>query len=880
MRPYWRPEKVSTVSSPKLKLRLALGMGCLTGSCLAVDSNTGILAYPASGVTVLLDIVNSKQRGYIHQAQQTISCVKFSPDGSLLLIGELGFMPPLRVWNVQQECEVTKFLGHEYGIVGASFSKDMDIVVSVGTRHDSFINVWGWPQKNRLSCNRFAEDIFALCFSTKESYFVTCGVHHIKFWYPVAAKKEPNRYFPLRPRLSTLYGRPAILTDIKNSVFVDIACGSESSGDFTYTVTKCGIVCKLSAGREVLAYKRLQNTQLSSLQVHDEQLMVGSISGHVYFFNALSLEFIATVALPLDICFAEQVIRSQKSSLEAIVDQHKANIFLALDHTHHLLTAALTNGSLCIWDIRDLANIKQKYYSVNHSKSIAGLDLMKGNNSNLNQETIVTVSHDATVRLWEIAMSKGICCKSSKTIYTEFDCVEPSVEESLALNDGLPAEAEEKLLTAIKISPENDYIVTGDSMGCISVYSTVSLENIKNIHKHTRGVTTLNITTGSHLKLRLLTSGGRDRVINIFDMVHDFTLLSTLNIHSSSINSIGLLLAGDTMSLFSSSLDRSLVICKSRLKEVPRFKPFRCRHTACSVTEIVVCVQEGMIAVGRINGELSIIDGVSCKEIKRLNVCITENARLKKIHLEPSKNLVLSACSDMSINVLSLSHGLLLATVNGHTKSISGLSISRNMKFIISTSKDGCVFIWGLPNKLWQSGNKYGLYCNTNVAVSKSDSRISQRNAIQLPDLEITNQPTLLDYISSVKAKMKRIVTVETEKAAGLSYVDDEESSEGFVEEFSVAEDRSSMKSDGRQSRRHSNPCTSDTRLLQKNVADIKFNRASYDSGNGEYYDFANHAENKTLKNPSYPPCSAHEAGDLDQEIKPLNEISLKANNA
>lgn len=107
---------------------------------------------------------------------------------------------------------------------------------------------------------------------------------------------------------------------------------------------------------------------------------------------------------------------------------------------------------VCIYFIRIFSTALVRYYSVNHSKSIAGLDLMKGNNSALGQETIVTVSHDATVRLWEIAMSKGICCKSSKTIYTEFDCVEPSVEDSLALNDGLSAEVEEKLLTAIKVT--------------------------------------------------------------------------------------------------------------------------------------------------------------------------------------------------------------------------------------------------------------------------------------------------------------------------------------------------------------------------------------------------------------------------------------------
>ncbi|KAH9500845.1 hypothetical protein Btru_073148 [Bulinus truncatus] len=53
-------ERAQPSPPTKLKLRLALGMGCFSGSCLAVNPASGTLAYPASGVTVLLDIVNSK----------------------------------------------------------------------------------------------------------------------------------------------------------------------------------------------------------------------------------------------------------------------------------------------------------------------------------------------------------------------------------------------------------------------------------------------------------------------------------------------------------------------------------------------------------------------------------------------------------------------------------------------------------------------------------------------------------------------------------------------------------------------------------------------------------------------------------------------------
>ncbi|XP_055868257.1 mitogen-activated protein kinase-binding protein 1-like isoform X1 [Biomphalaria glabrata] len=893
--PWSKEAKVKTERSQpsppsKLKLRLALGMGCFSGSCLAVNPSSGTLAYPASGVTVLLDIVNSKQRGYIHQAHQTISCVKFSPDGNLLLIGELGYMPPLRVWSIQQEVELTKFLGHEYGIVSASFSKDMHLVVSVGTRHDGFINVWGWPNKNKLACNRFAEDIFSMAFSTKDNFFTTCGTHHIKFWYPVPMKKEPNKYCPLRPSLSTLYGRPAILGDIKNFTFVDIVCGSQLSEDFIYSVTKCGIVCKLSTTREVKVYKRLQNTQLSSIQVHDTQLMVGSICGHVYFFDALSLEFKVTVALPLDICFAEQVIKSQTSTLEAIVDQHKANIYLALDYEHNLLTAALTNGSLCIWDISDLNNIKQKYYSVNHSKAISGLDLMRSSTASKNKETIVTVSHDATVRIWEIAMSNGICCKSSKTIYTEFDRTDPSVNEVTPVpQESMKLPTNEKLITTVKISPDRDYIVTGDSTGLISVYQTSTLENIKTVHRHNRGVSTLHIYCGSRLNLKLLISGGRDRMIHIFDMNNNFILLSSLNVHSSSINSLGMCCANDTMTLFSSGLDRSLIMSRSRLEEVPKFKPFRCRHTACSVIDMIVCANECLIGVGRINGEVSMLDARSCKEIKRLNVCSNENARLEKIQIDTMTNLILSACSDRTISVFSLANGMLLADVHGHAKSVSGLCFSHNLKFVISTSKDGCVFIWGLPTKVLKIGAKISNmgeipWANQRVRESSSESKLNEKNSsIQLPDLEISQFHSPLAYITSAKKHMQRIVTVDNEKslltATEVEEEEEEEVNEVFVEEFSLMEDscwerieeqhRKGMTGNRRVKKIS---CTSDTRLIKANQSDVKFSCHSTHSGDNEYP-----ASSDVMQKQLSAPVTSEmlhqqtfEAGDRDQDVKSM----------
>ncbi|BFZ01208.1 hypothetical protein BsWGS_04246 [Bradybaena similaris] len=625
-------------------------------------------------------------------------------------------------------------------------------------------------------------------------FFVTCGVHHVKFWYPVAPKKVPHKYTPLKPPITTLYGRPAILREIKHRLFVDVACGSEASCGFVYTVTKCGLVCKLSEVREVDMYKRLQNTQLSSLQVHSTKLMVGSKYGHIYFFDALSLQLKASVSLPLDICFAEQVLRCQGTSLEAAVEQHRSNIYLAYDHKHSLLTATLTSGSLCVWDVADWKNIKKNYYSVSHSSAISGLDLMKSNDSGKNKETMVTVSHDATVRLWNIVTCKGISCESSRTIYTEYDSkIQPLLkciksQENLLGMDGTKA----RIITAVKVCPERNLLVTGDSKGIISVYDRATLESVKNIVRHTRGITALQVLlhTNSGQHVQLLASGGRDRLINIYNM-ENFGLLNCLKLHSGTVTSLGMYATLKRIILLSSGLDRSLVVCKSERFLLPHFKPCHCRHPTSSVIDIVVCAQEGLVGVGRINGKVSIMDAETFIQLKRFNACPNTNSRLEKLQIHPKSNLMLSACSDRTVNILSFTHGVLLARVHGHAKSISGLNFSLNMKFIVSTSRDGCIFIWGIPESLIRPGVR--VVQSALQTVEKRKPLLKAISVIQLRNTEFVKGNTRLQQVTRKKRNPSREISVtqQSYKVPSEQHKSEEQEETVSMEEFSVNDDAS-----------------------------------------------------------------------------------------
>ncbi|XP_005094316.1 uncharacterized protein LOC101864676 [Aplysia californica] len=770
MRQFNRPVTLP-VPLQRPKLRLALGMTCAGVNSLSVDSKSGTLAYPASGVVVLFDILKNKQTQYIHEARKAVSCVSFSPDSKLLLMGESGSCSPaLHVWSLAQRKSVASFKDHCHGIVCARFSAGMDVLASVGTTHDGFVCVRAWPSQNMLATNRFSEGICTISFSPSSPSFVTCGVHHVKFWHPHLPSNAPkSSYVSLHPRPCSLHGRPATLGGLKTRAFVDVAWGSGRTASFVFAVTSCGVICKISVEhRTVKKSKLLRNLQLSSVQVHNTDLIVGSECGYVIFLDVETLQRRMSLTSPLDICFAEQVLQSQDSAVDSIIDEYRAHVFLSLDHTHRLLVAALSNGSLCIWDIKDEEDIKKTHYSVSHSKAISGLDVMSVVNTNpawpsspWDSETVVTVSHDSTVRLWQLSMQRSICCESSKTIYTCFEKpppARPSEDPAVATATVTPAKEdarqESRMITAAKVSPENDLITTGDNHGLIAVYDAQTLVNVEILQRHTRMVTTLCFFSHKDSRLRLMISSGKDRLINIFNVDSKFGLLSTLLLHSSSVTSLGLCYTPEKLILVSAGLDRSVVLCRSPWRRVPEFKPYTCHHTSSSVVDLVISQEDYHLTVGRLNGEVSIFDVLSQRHVQRFHASLDEKAHLEKLFLNKSRTLLLCACTNRTINILSYPRGILLTSVCSPSKGVSGLRFSTNMRYIVSSTGDGCVFVWAVPLKVITAGALLKrLWNNTRSKTSPILSMPGRAMTYSTLSRTINGKDLVLENTKEIKAR-------------------------------------------------------------------------------------------------------------------------------
>uniref|UniRef100_A0AAX7VL44 MABP1/WDR62 second WD40 domain-containing protein n=1 Tax=Astatotilapia calliptera TaxID=8154 RepID=A0AAX7VL44_ASTCA len=210
---------------------------------LACDPRSGLVAYPAGCVVVLLNPKKNRQHHIINTSRKTITALSFSPDGKHLVTGESGHLPAVRVWDVAERKQVAELQKHKYGVSCVAFSPNGKYIVSVGNQHDMMVNVWAWKKDVIVAANKVSSKVKGVSFSEDSSYFVTVGNRHVKFWYLDHCKA--NKASAPVP----LLGRSGLLGELRNNFFCDVACGRGSKSDSTFCITSSGLLCEFNSKR-------------------------------------------------------------------------------------------------------------------------------------------------------------------------------------------------------------------------------------------------------------------------------------------------------------------------------------------------------------------------------------------------------------------------------------------------------------------------------------------------------------------------------------------------------------------------------------------------------------------------------------------------------
>ncbi|KAF1393458.1 hypothetical protein PFLUV_G00015940 [Perca fluviatilis] len=551
----------SKTSSSRVTLEKVLGISTANSSGLTSDPKSGLIAYPAGCVIVLLHPKNNKQTHIINTSRKPFSALAFSHDGKHLVTGESGHMPCVRVWEVDGGgSQVAEVQCHKYGVSCVAFSTNSCYIVSVGYQHDMTVSVWDWRKGLIIASNKVSSRVLAVSFSQDNSYFVTAGNRHVKFWFLDASKeRRVNSTVPL-------IGRSGLLGDHKNSVFSGVACGRGLTASKTFCITSSGLLCLFNSNRHLEAWVHLKTASASCLAVSKDFLFCGCADGAVRVFSPSNLQYISTLQRPhrlgVDLAQSTQHGDLLPASPGA---QYPDTLAVTFDPSSRHLTCVYNDHSVYVWDVRDVRNATKLYSALYHSSCVWSVEvypeLPDASRACLPPSSFLTCSSDNTIRLWHADPPTGHRNLYSndllRILYVGEDTQHLQAEGERG-EWGEAAGADGKAgIRVLGISPDGQHLAAGDRCGNLRIFGLAFLDELVKIEAHDSEVLCLEFSPTS-TGVNLLASASRDRLIHVFNLEKNYSLEQTLSDHSASITAVKFTGESPEVRLVSCGADKSI----------------------------------------------------------------------------------------------------------------------------------------------------------------------------------------------------------------------------------------------------------------------------------------------------------------------------------
>ncbi|XP_029349372.1 mitogen-activated protein kinase-binding protein 1 isoform X2 [Echeneis naucrates] len=700
--------------SGKVTLEKVLGITAPGNRALACDPRSGLLAYPAGCVVVLLNPRKNKQHHIFNSCRKAITTLAFSPDGKYVVTGESGHMPAVRVWEVSERLQVTELQEHKYGVSCVAFSPNGKYIVSVGYQHDMMVNVWNWKKNIVVAANKVSSKVTAVSFSDDSSYFVTAGNRHVKFWYLDHAKtSKVNATVPL-------LGRSGLLGELRNNFFSDVACGRGRQASSTFCITSSGLLCEFNDRRLLDKWVELRTAQATCLSVTDELIFCGCSDGTVRAFSPLNLNFLCTLPRPhfLGADIGSMVDASQLFSPRSDA-RYPDTVAVTFDPTNRWLSCVYNDHSVYVWDIRDVRDPRRAgklYSALYHSSCVWSLEMYPvDGGGDVPPGSFLSCSSDNTIRLWTIdghILNRNILSHDlHKVIYVDNNITSLLDTESIAVTAGntdkVGSSSSEGQQTdqrpgirTLRVSPDGRHLASGDRMGVLRVHDLDCMEEILNVQAHDSEILCLEFSK-PETGLQLLATASRDRLIHILDAGTDYSLVQTLDEHSSSITAVRFAANEGKVWMISCGADKSVYFrTAQQVEEGLEFT--RTHHIVRKTTLYDMDIEptRKYAAVGCQDRSIRIFNISNGKQKKLYKGSQGEDGTLIKVQIDPSGLYIATSCSDKNISVFDFYSGECVASMFGHSEIVTGLKFSSDCRHLITVSGDSCIFVWRLSPEL------------------------------------------------------------------------------------------------------------------------------------------------------------------------------------
>ncbi|XP_061552290.1 mitogen-activated protein kinase-binding protein 1 isoform X3 [Phycodurus eques] len=711
--------------SDKVTLEKVLGITAPGNRALSCDPRSGLLAYPAGCVVVLLHPRKNKQRHIFNASRKTITTLAFSSDGKHVVTGESGHVPAVRVWEVASGVQVAALQEHKYGVACVAFSPDMKYIVSVGYPHDMMVHVWNWKKGAVVAANKVSSKVTAVSFSHDSSYFVTAGNRHVKFWYlDHSGTSKASVAVPL-------LGRSGLLGELKNNFFCDVACGQGQQASSTFCISTSGLLVQLDHRRMLHKWVELRRvdsapaSQATCLCVTDELIFCGCSDGAVRAFSPHTLHFLCTLPRP-HFLGADVASMTDASRLFCVHPdaRYPDTVALTYDPSGGWLTCVYSDHSVYVWDVGDLRDPRQMgklYSALYHTSCVWSLEVFPEDAGDAGKMALppgcfLSCSSDNTIRVWNVDARRFpnniLSHDLHKVIYVEDNpsSLLDADSVSLAANSDKvvpttpetpPSDQSRAGVRSLRISPNGRHLASGDRAGVLRVHDMHTMEEIINVQAHDGEILSLDFSQ-SDTGVQFLATASRDRLIHVLDAASDYHLVQTLDEHSSSITAVRFAANEGKLRLISCGADKSVYFRTGRQTGSGTVKFTRTHHVVrkCTLYDMDVEPARKYAAIGCQDRSVRIFNINNSKQKKIYKGSQGEDGTLIKVQIDPSGLYIATSCSDKSINVFDFYSGECVAAVFGHSEVVTGLKFSGDCTRLISVSGDSCIFVWRLSPEL------------------------------------------------------------------------------------------------------------------------------------------------------------------------------------
>ncbi|XP_030633812.1 WD repeat-containing protein 62 [Chanos chanos] len=737
----------------RVVLEKVLGITTSSSSGLTCDPNSGLVAYPAGCVIVILNPKKNKQSHIFNTSRKTFSALAFAQNGKYLVTGESGHMPCVRVWDVAERTQVAEVQCHKYGVACVAFSPNGSYIVSVGFQHDRTVSVWEWKKGTVIASNKVSSRVLSVSFSEDNSYFVTAGNRHVKFWYLDASKeRRVNSTVPL-------IGRSGLLGEQQNSTFCCLACGRGKMASSTYCITHTGLLCQFNSRRQLDAWVDLKTTSARCLSVSEAYVFCGCADGTIRVFNPHDLRYVTTLHRPhclgVDVTQGLQPGHLFAANPEA---EYPDTLALTFDPVTRHLTCVYNDHSVYVWDVRDVRNVGKVYSALYHSGCVWSVETYPGleqsSEACLLPGSFLTCSSDNTIRLWHFdsqqthSQTPGPCLRRNlyshdlvKIVYVDDDVQRLRSEGERGEGGSLDGKSGIRVLG---ISPDGQHLAAGDRSGNLRIFGLQFMDELLKIEAHDSEVLCLEFSpadTGLHL----LASASRDRLIHIFNMEKSYSLEQTVYDHSASITAIKFTGVGPDVRMVSCGADKSIYFrTAERSHEGLSFS--RTHHVVEKATlyDMDLDSTRTHAALACQDRNIRVYNVRSGKMKRCFKGSLSDDGTLLKVQMDPSGMFLATSCSDKNICIFDYESGECVATLFGHSEIVTGMRFSQDCRHLITVSGDSCVFVWRLDSQMTNSMRKRLAERRQRSGLKKSHVAPSKQQAIRRETYITVPSSTLL----------------------------------------------------------------------------------------------------------------------------------------